>query len=87
MERPSGPHVQGVIALADNRVEDGGTVLVPGFHATFAKWSRALGSSWRAYAETHADADANRLVWRGDGAGSFKARSPYTGPHTTPFAR
>jgi ectoine hydroxylase-related dioxygenase (phytanoyl-CoA dioxygenase family) len=34
----TGPHVQGVVALLDNRAEDGGTVLVPGFHSRFDAW-------------------------------------------------
>ena len=55
----------------DNRAEDGGTVLVPGFHAAFARWVDALGDpAW--YAAAHEDWRANRLVWRGAGAGSFK---------------
>ena len=67
----TGPHCQGVVALMDNRAEDGGTVLVPGFHAAFARWRDALGDPTR-YAENHEDWDKNRLVWRGAGAGSFK---------------
>ena len=67
----TGPHCQGVVALLDNRAEDGGTVLVPGFHAAFARWVDALGDpAW--YAAAHEDWRANRLVWRGAGAGSFK---------------
>jgi hypothetical protein len=31
----SGPHVQGVLNLRDNRESDGGTQLVPGFHRGF----------------------------------------------------
>ena len=67
----TGPHCQGVVALMDNRAEDGGTVLVPGFHAAFARWVDALGDPAR-YAAAHEDWRANRLVWRGAGAGSFK---------------
>ena len=67
----TGPHCQGVVALLDNRAEDGGTVLVPGFHAAFARWVDALGDPAR-YAAAHEDWRANRLVWRGAGAGSFK---------------
>ena len=32
----TGPHVQGILALNDNRAEDGGTVLVVGFQKCFA---------------------------------------------------
>ena len=67
----TGPHVQGVLALSDNFERDGGTVLVPGFHATFDKWSAALGPK-DAYVDAHDDKRRNHLVWRGDGAGSFK---------------
>ena len=67
----TGPHVQGVLALSDNFERDGGTVLVPGFHATFDEWSAALGPK-DAYVDAHDDKRRNHLVWRGDGAGSFK---------------
>ena len=67
----SGPHCQGVVALMDNRTEDGGTVLVPGFHDVFNDWQKALGDPAR-YAAAHEDWGRNRLVWRGAGAGSFK---------------
>ena len=40
-----GPHIQGVLSLIDNRVEDGGTVLIPGFHRCFDAWVRALRPS------------------------------------------
>ena len=40
-----GPHIQGVLSLIDNRVEDGGTVLVPGFHRCFDAWVKALRPS------------------------------------------
>lgn len=42
-----GPHSQGVIALTDNEEEDGGTVVVPGFHKVFRDWQAALGT-WEA---------------------------------------
>ena len=50
----TGPHCQGVVALMDNRSEDGGTVLVPGFHAVFDRWRDALGDPTR-YADAHED--------------------------------
>lgn len=50
----TGPHCQGVVALMDNRTEDGGTVLVPGFHAVFDRWRDALGDPTR-YADAHED--------------------------------
>ena len=31
--------VQGLINLADNRAEDGGFTVVPGFHKLFLKWT------------------------------------------------
>ena len=67
----TGPHVQGVVSLLDNRAQDGGTVLVPGFHSHFDRWAAALGD-WQQYVDTHDDWQRNRLVWRGRGAGSFK---------------
>jgi hypothetical protein len=39
-------HHQGLINLVDNREEDGGTALVPGFHERYEEWSLALGE-WR----------------------------------------
>ena len=39
-----GPHAQGVLALTDNEEDDGGTVVVPGFHRVFKNWQAALGS-------------------------------------------
>jgi hypothetical protein len=36
------------VALLDNRSEDGGTVLVPGFHSQFDTWQQALGA-WEQY--------------------------------------
>lgn len=42
-----GPHAQGVLALTDNEDQDGGTVVVPGFHKVFKAWQAALGS-WEA---------------------------------------
>ena len=41
--RATGPHVQGVLNLLDNRDADGGTQLVPGFHNVFDAWLEALG--------------------------------------------
>lgn len=41
--RSTGPHVQGVLNLLDNRDADGGTQLVPGFNKTFDAWLAALG--------------------------------------------
>ena len=32
-------HVQGVVNLADNRAEDGGFWLVPGFHKYLPQWT------------------------------------------------
>ena len=32
-------HVQGLINLADNRAEDGGFHIVPGFHKVFSEWT------------------------------------------------
>jgi hypothetical protein len=39
-----GPHSQGVLALTDNEAQDGGTVVVPGFHRVFREWQAALGT-------------------------------------------
>ena len=38
----TGPHLQGVLSLSDNRAEDGGTVVVPGFASRFDAWAEAL---------------------------------------------
>ena len=66
----TGPHLQGVLAFTDNRTEDGGTTLVPGFHKHFTDWVHSLGPIDQ-YVK-HSRVDCNRLVWRGQGAGSFK---------------
>ena len=66
----SGPHVQGVLSILDNLEQDGGTVLVPGFHKVFSRWVQHLGPMEQYV--NHSVANANRLVWRGNGAGSFK---------------
>lgn len=66
----TGPHLQGVLAFTDNRTEDGGTTLVPGFHKHFTDWVQSLGPIDQ-YVK-HSRIDCNRLVWRGQGAGSFK---------------
>jgi ectoine hydroxylase-related dioxygenase (phytanoyl-CoA dioxygenase family) len=74
----SGPHLQGVIALAPNAAADGGTQLVPGFAASFDAWVDALGG-----VEHHSDATARAAAAAGDdsrpwlipraaGGGSFK---------------
>ena len=74
----TGPHVQGVLNLADNAAQDGGTQLVPGFAAAFDSWARALGP-----VEHHSDAAALAARARGErgrpwviprqhGCGSFK---------------
>lgn len=44
----TGPHLQGVLNLADNEAEDGGFQCVPGFHHYYDKWLRALGPEPRA---------------------------------------
>jgi len=64
------PHLQGVLSITDNRMNDGGTVVVPGFHSVFTEWVKSLGSM-REYMK-HNNLRTNRLVWRGHGAGSFK---------------
>lgn len=66
----TGPHVQGVLAITENRDIDGGTVLVAGFHSVFSDWVQSLGPM-NLYTN-HSDTRVNRLVWRGHGAGSFK---------------
>lgn len=74
----TGPHLQGVLALADNAEADGGTLLVPGFAAAFDGWVDALGAE-----ERHSDAEACAarmagddtrpwLIRRTQGGGSFK---------------
>lgn len=64
------PHVQGVLSITDNRMNDGGTVVVPGFHGVFTDWVKSLGPM-SEYMK-HNNLTTNRLVWRGHGAGSFK---------------
>ncbi len=79
----TGPHCQGVLALADSRADgahgdDGGTLLVPGFARAFEGWAHALGG-----VERHSDAAARAAAEAGDdsrpwlipraaGGGSFK---------------
>ena len=41
-----GPHHQGVLNLVDNETDDGGTSVVPKFHAHFDAWRVALGA-WK----------------------------------------
>jgi len=65
----TGPHVQGVLALNDNRAEDGGTVLVAGFQKCFQQWQKSLGPMSEYLHST--DDSSGRLVWRGKGAGSY----------------
>jgi len=65
----TGPHVQGVLALNENTSEDGGTVLLVGFHHVFPKW---LDSHGPMSEHIHSNRrDAGHLVWRGNGAGSY----------------
>jgi ectoine hydroxylase-related dioxygenase (phytanoyl-CoA dioxygenase family) len=65
----TGPHVQGILALNDNRAEDGGTVLVPGFQKCFRQWQKSLGPMSKYLHSI--DDSSGRLVWRGKGAGSY----------------
>lgn len=68
--KASGPHLQGVLNLRDNRDADGGTQLVPGFHRRFEEWVAQLGA-----AEENRDERAlvrGWLVPRAQGGGSFK---------------
>ena len=69
VSQAGGPHVQGVLALADNRPEDGGTLLVPGFHEAFDAWQEALGPE-----ALHLDESGRRnwVVARAGGGGSYK---------------
>ena len=67
--RETGPHVQGVLALNDNTLNDGGTVLIAGVHKCFHKWVGSLGPM-----ATHihpGSVDSGHLVWRGRGSGSY----------------
>ncbi|CAE8633016.1 unnamed protein product [Polarella glacialis] len=71
--RSTGEHVQGVLNLLDNREQDGGTRLVPGFHRCFADWVNALGSP-----EDNLLQDGpydNWLLRRSHGGASFKFSS------------
>lgn len=66
----TGPHVQGVLNLSDNRDEDGGTQLVPGFHRSFTKWFDLLGDI-----EDNRNEGARNRNWvipRRQGGGSYK---------------
>ena len=71
-----GPHLQGVLALLDNREQDGGTLVVPGFHSVFAEWVAALGPveghlpSYLASKGGHGS--SNWMVPREGGGGSYK---------------
>jgi hypothetical protein len=74
----TGPHLQGVLALAHNAAEDGGTQLVPGFAATFDAYVDALGPVERhsdaVAAAARAAGDDTRpwLIGRAAGGGSWK---------------
>ena len=73
VEARTGPHCQGVLVLAENKAEDGGLRVVPGFHSVFDTWVReGLRGGPRAYADAHDDWRFSRLVARAGGAGSFK---------------
>lgn len=73
VEARTGPHCQGVLMLAENRAEDGGLQVVPGFHAAFARWVRdGLRGDPSRFADAHDDWRRSRLVVRAGGAGSFK---------------
>eukprot|EP00041_Stephanoeca_diplocostata_P009395 m.144660 g.144660 ORF g.144660 m.144660 type:complete len:488 (-) comp17721_c0_seq1:41-1504(-) len=66
--RATGPHVQGVLNLLDNRSDDGGTQLVPKFHHCFEQWQRSLGPE-----DMHRDVHApGWVVARQQGGGSYK---------------
>ena len=67
--RDSGPHVQGVLNLLDNRDVDGGTHLVPCFHKHFDAWLDKLGG---VEANTSEGGHHNWVVRRRQGGGSFK---------------
>ena len=73
VEAKTGPHCQGVLMLATNRVEDGGLQVVPGFHNSFDRWVKdGLGDDPKRFADAHDDWRFSRLVVRAGGAGSFK---------------
>ena len=73
VEARTGPHCQGVLMLAENRAEDGGLQVVPGFHAAFERWVRdGLRGDPSRFADAHDDWRRSRLVARAGGAGSFK---------------
>lgn len=73
VEARTGPHCQGVLMLAENRAEDGGLQVVPGFHAVFERWVRdGLRGDPSRFADAHDDWRRSRLVARAGGAGSFK---------------
>lgn len=69
----TGPNVQGIISLTDNCEIDGGTLIVPGFHHVFAEWCNTLTSMNRQM--SCYSTNQNRLIWRGNGAGSYKFSS------------
>ncbi|CAE8734835.1 unnamed protein product [Polarella glacialis] len=64
-----GPHVQGVLNLVDNFLEDGGTQLVPGFHGVFCNWQKDLGdeADW-----VFQPGQETNWLQPGDGGSSFK---------------
>jgi ectoine hydroxylase-related dioxygenase (phytanoyl-CoA dioxygenase family) len=73
VEARTGPHCQGVLMLAENRAEDGGLQVVPGFHSVFERWVRdGLRGDPSRFADAHDDWRRSRLVARAGGAGSFK---------------
>ena len=67
-----------MLCLLDNRAEDGGTLVVPGFHHVFPNWLSALGPEAavhvRGTGPGTAGPDTGRswLVPREGGGGSFK---------------
>eukprot|EP00929_Paragymnodinium_shiwhaense_P068205 TRINITY_DN34270_c0_g1_i8.p1 TRINITY_DN34270_c0_g1~~TRINITY_DN34270_c0_g1_i8.p1 ORF type:complete len:713 (-),score=150.65 TRINITY_DN34270_c0_g1_i8:129-2267(-) len=65
-----GPCLQGVLNLDENLPEDGGTQLVPKFHAAFDAWQESLGdvADW----EYKPGSVTNWLIPRLEGGASFK---------------
>jgi hypothetical protein len=71
ISKTNGPHLQGVLALTDNNDKDGGTLIIPGFHSTFAGWCNSLGAM-KFQTQNLNDKEAgkkNKLIWRGHGSG------------------
>ena len=73
----NGPHLQAVLSLQNNLPADGGTLIVPSFHKSFAPWVKSLGPvvGHLACSGASKGETGNWLVPREGGGGSYKFTS------------